>query len=105
IRDTTGINLELLGLVEKEQPGILEHQRKQAGMTVLAGLFDALRRYRKDQGRLLLWYIQSFLSDGRLVRIGGQEQARYVPLVRQPGLVEYDVIVDDTPNSPNLKER
>jgi hypothetical protein len=105
IRDCTGINLELLGLVERDQPGIVEHQRKQAGMTVLAGLFDALRRYRKDQGRLLLWYIQSFLSDGRLVRIGGQEQARYVPLVRQPGLVEYDVIVDDTPNSPNLKER
>ena len=105
IRDTTGINLELLGLVEKEQPGILEHMRKQAGMTVLAGLFDALRRYRKDQGRLMLWYITNFLSDGRLIKIGGQEEAQYVPLIHQSGLVEYDVVVDDTPTSPNLKER
>lgn len=105
IRDCTGINLELLGLVERDQPGIVEHQRKQAGMTVLASLFDALRRYRKDQGRLMLWYITTFLADGRLIRIGGPENAQYVPLVHDAGLVEYDVIVDDTPTSPNLKER
>jgi len=105
IRDCTGINLELLGMVEQDQPGILEHMRKQAGMTVLASLFDALRRYRKDQGRLMLWYITNFLSDGRLIRIGGPSQARYVPLVKQDGVAEYDVIVDDTPTSPNMKER
>jgi hypothetical protein len=105
IRDCTGINLELLGMVEKDQPGIVEHARKQAGMTVLAGLFDALRRYRKEQGRLLLWYITNFLADGRLIRIGGPEQAQYVPLIHDPQLVEYDVIVDDTPTSPNMKER
>jgi len=105
IRDCTGINLELLGMVEQDQPGILENMRKQAGMTVLASLFDALRRYRKDQGRLMLWYITNFLSDGRLIRIGGPSQARYVPLVKQDGVAEYDVIVDDTPTSPNMKER
>lgn len=105
IRDCTGINLELLGLVEKEQPGILEHMRKQAGMTVLASLFDAKRQYGKDQGRLMLWFITNFLSDGRLIRIGGPEEARYVPLIHQPGFVDYDVIVDDTPTSPNLKEQ
>jgi hypothetical protein len=105
IRDCTGVNLELLGLVERDQPGIVEHSRKQAGMTVLAGLFSALRRYRKEQGRLMLWYITNFLSDGRLIKIGGQDKAQYVPLVRQPDTVEYDVIVDDTPTSPNMKER
>jgi len=105
IRDCTGINLELLGMVEKEQPGILEHMRKQAGMTVLAGIFNALRRYRKEQGRLMVWYIVSFLSDGRLVKIVGQEGAQYVPLIRQPDFLEYDVVVDDTPTSPNMKER
>lgn len=105
IRDCTGINLEILGLVEKEQPGILEHMRKQAGMTVLASLFDSLRRYRKEQGRLMLWYIVTFLSDGRLIRIGGPQEAQYIPLLRQPTTVQYDVIVDDAPTSPNLKEQ
>lgn len=105
IRDCTGINLELLGLVDKEQPGILEHMRKQAGMTVLSGMFNALRQYRKDQGRLMLWYIVTYLSDGRLIRIAGNERAKYVPLLRQDGVYEYDVTVDDTPTSPNMRER
>lgn len=105
IRDVSGVSLELLGMANKEQPGILEHQRKQAGMTILAGLFDSLRHYRKDQGRLMLYYITNYLSDGRLIRIGGPEDAQYVPLVKQPGLAEYDVIVDDAPTSPNQKEQ
>lgn len=104
IRDVSGVNLELLGMANKDQAGILEHQRKQAGMTILAGFFDALREYRKNQGQLMLYYITNFLSDGRLIRIGGQDQAQYVPLVHTPGLVEYDVIVDQTPTSPNQKE-
>jgi hypothetical protein len=105
IRDVSGVNLELLGMANKDQPGILEHQRKQAGMTILAGFFDSLREYRKDQGRLMLYYITNYLSDGRLIRIGGQQDARYVPLVHEPGLEEYDVIVDQTPTSPNQKEQ
>ncbi len=105
IRDVAGVNLELLGMAQKDQPGVLEAQRKQAGMTILAGLFDSLRHYRKDQGKLLLWYITSFLADGRLIRIGGPENAQYVPLIHEDGVAEYDVIVDDTPSSPNQKEQ
>lgn len=105
IRDVAGVNLELLGMVEQDQPGIVEKLRKQAGMTVLAGIFANLRRYRKEQGRLLLWFITTFLSDGRLIRIVGPEQARYVPLIHQPMALAYDVVVDDTPTSPNLKEQ
>ncbi len=104
IRDVSGVNLELLGMANKDQAGILEHQRKQAGMTILAGFFDSLREYRKDQGKLMLYYITNFLSDGRLIRIGGPSDGKYVSLVHQDGLAEYDVIVDDTPTSPNQKE-
>lgn len=105
IRDVSGVNLELLGASDKNQPGIVEHQRKQAAMTILAGMFDSLRRYRKEQGRLLLFYITKYLSDGRLIKIGGPDEAKYVPLVRQSDTIEYDVIVDDTPSSVNQKEQ
>lgn len=105
IRDCAGVNLELLGQVAQDQPGIVEHMRKQAGMTVLQDIFSALRRYRKEQGKLLLYYITNFMSDGRLIRIGGAEQAQYVPLVKQPDTMEYDVIVDEMPSSPNMKEQ
>src|SRR5262249_55670616 len=61
--------------------------------------------YRKEQGRLMLWLIQTFISDGRLIRIGGPENASYVPLVHDPNIGEYDCIVADAPTSPNMKER
>lgn len=105
IRDSTGVNMELLGMAGRDQPGILEQQRKQAGMTILATMFDSLRRYRKDQGKLMLYYITHYLSDGRLVRILGEEGAKYVPLIKDPTVTEYDVIVDDSPTSPNQKEQ
>jgi hypothetical protein len=104
IRDCTGINLELLGQKDINQPGILEAQRKQAGMTVLATLFDSLRRFRKYIGRIRLYLIQTYMSDGRLIRIMGPDGARSLPLIRDKTLGEYDVVVDDTPTSPNQKE-
>jgi len=105
IRDVSGVNLELLGLADRQQAGVLEAQRKQAGMTSLATMFDALRRYRKEQGRLLLKLINEYIADGRLVRVVGDEGAQYVPLMKQDGVLEYDVIVDEAPSSPNNKER
>jgi hypothetical protein len=103
IRDVTGINLEILGMREANQPGVLEYQRKQAGMTVLSTLFSSLRRYRRERGAVMLYYMKEYLSDGRLVRITGQDKAQYVPLMKQAD-VKYDIIIDDAPNSPNQKE-
>lgn len=102
---TSGINLELLGLVEREQPGVLEMQRKKAGYAILAVFFDSLRRYRKEKGRTRLFFIQNYISDGRLIRIKGKDSTmQYVPLVKQEGTATYDVIVDEAPMSPNQKE-
>lgn len=106
VHEVTGINLELLGFANREQAGVLESQRKQAGLTIIASLFDALRKYRKEQGRVMLHHIQEYLSDDRLIRIvGGDGKERYVPLAKQPEVAEYDVIVDESPTSPNMKER
>ncbi|VUD71857.1 hypothetical protein MET9862_02446 [Methylobacterium symbioticum] len=104
IRDTSGVNLELLGQRQTEQAGVLEYQRKQAAMTILATLFDALRRARKHIGRVRLFFIQSYLSDGRLIRIVGEQGAKVVPLVRDQTIGDFDVVIDDAPASPNQKE-
>jgi hypothetical protein len=104
IRDTSGVNLELLGQRQTEQAGVLEYQRKQAAMTILATLFDALRRARKHIGRVRLFFIQSYLSDGRLIRIVGDQGAKVVPLVRDQTIGDFDVVIDDAPASPNQKE-
>lgn len=103
----SGINVEMLGQSGSTSPqvALLEAGRRQQGMNVLAGLFNAKRRYHKEQGRLLLWMIQEYIADGRLIRIGGPEDAQYVPLIHEPGTAEYDVIVDDAPTSPNMKDK
>lgn len=105
IRDVSGVSTELLGMAERQQPGVLEYQRKQAGINILANLFNSLRRYRKEQGRIMLDLIQKYIPDGTLIRVVGDEGAKYVPLVKQPGVAKYDVIVDDAPTSPNMKEK
>lgn len=104
IPDVTGVNLELLGLAGREQAGVLELQRKRSGLTILATLFDALRLYRKSTGKTLLKFIQNFIPDGRLIRIVGEEGAQFVPFVKNKEISEFDVIVDESPTSPNNKE-
>ena len=54
---------------------------------------------------LMLHLIRDYLADGRIIRIMGKTGEQYVPLIRQPGAIEYDVIVDDAPTSPNQKDR
>lgn len=104
IKDVTGINLELLGQQDQNQPGILEHMRKQAGMTVLATQFDSFRKFLKEVGDKRLYFIQTRMSDGRLIRVVGDEYTRAVPLAKEKTTGEYDTIVDDAPTSPNQKE-
>lgn len=104
-KDVSGINLELLGQQDQNQPGILEAMRKQAGMTVLATLFDSLRRFRKQVGRSRLFFVQNYMSDGRVARITNAEGEKVpIQLLMDQTAGEYDVEVDDTPTSPNQKE-
>lgn len=104
IPQVTGVNFELLGQQDIQNPGVVEAMRKQAGMTVLATLFDALRRYRKILGRIRLHVIQTRMSDGRIVRIMGQQYQGMVQLAKSVTAGEFDVTVDDAPTSPNQKE-
>jgi hypothetical protein len=103
LRDVTGVNLELLGQADREQAASLEMQRRQSAMTILATMFDSLRRYRKVQGRLLLHFIQ-LLPQGTLVRILDQGQYKYIPLMKDPSVEHFDVIIDQTPTTPDQKQ-
>lgn len=101
----TGINLEALGLANRDQAGVVESQRKQAAYGILAPIFDGQRRYRKEQGRVLLDYIHNYISDGRMVRIGGPDSQQFLPLTKAPDAPKYDIIVDQSPNAPDTKQK
>jgi hypothetical protein len=106
IRDTTGINQEMLGLAGRDQPGVLEAQRKKQAYSILSAFFDAARRYRKIQGRILLDFMRKFLPPDTLVRIVNDDGS---PMYQQIGRAfdaqsdKFNVIVDDTPAGPNQK--
>ena len=105
--DVSGISLELLGLANRDQPGVLESQRKQSGMTILAWAFDAMRAYRRSRGRVLASLIQQYISDGRLIRIYNPQEGaeQFIPLMRDETAIEYDIVVNDSPRSTNEQER
>ncbi|WP_375616854.1 portal protein [Bartonella sp. AP58NXGY] len=106
ITHVTGLSAEFIGTREVNQANVLENTRRQSTLNLLAGLFDNLKLYRCRQGKIILYLIQNYLSDGRLVRISGPENAQYVPLTREAvTTLEYDIIVDDSPTSPNEKEK
>ncbi|SEN66997.1 hypothetical protein [Bradyrhizobium sp. OK095] len=105
----SGINLEAVGMqTGAGQAASLDLQRKQAVMTLMQPYFDGLRRYRKEQGHALLFLIENYLSDGRLIKIEGPENAQYVQLIKAQAFPDdvqgYDVIVDPAPTSANQKE-
>jgi hypothetical protein len=102
----SGVNTEMLGMQQASgQAASLDRQRKQSVMIILQPLFDGLRRYRKEQGRLMLYLIQHYLSDGRLIKIEGRNEAQYVPLIKQAD-AEYDVVVvDEARPRPTRKKR
>lgn len=106
INQVTGLSQEFIGTREVDQAGVLEHQRRQSSLNLLASLFDSLRRYRMRQGRTMLYLIQNHLADGRLIRIVGDDMKQYVPLTKEAVANKtYDIIVDDSPTSPNEKDR
>lgn len=134
IRETSGISPEMLGMADREQAGVLEAQRKQTAYGLLSTFFEGFRRYRKEQGELLLDFMP-LLGPDTLVRVTlstdelknmqeqsvqqaqqmgapveagptpEMEQQKYVKLAMALDSRKYDVVVDESPAGPNQRER
>ena len=101
-RDVSGVNLEVLGMADRQQAGVVETSRIKQGLTILATFFDSLRYYRKSQGRIMLYFIRNYVPDNVMIRVVGEEQ--FVPYKRDAAFEKYDVIIDQAPTSANMKE-
>ena len=100
IRDVSGVNMELLGMVGHEQAGVVETERKQSSLTILAPFFNSMKRYRITQGNDLMELMRFHLKPGQVVRITDLGEPVWW---RDPGTQKYDVVISDAESSPNLK--
>lgn len=108
MREVTGVNIDLLGYGAEQQGSggdnaIQTRQRQKQGLAILAIYFNALTRYRVEEGRTTLHLLRDYIADGRLIRISGQDTAKSIPLLRDPLSIEYDIIIDENPQNPNVK--
>lgn len=106
IRECSGINLEMLGQVAREQAGVLEQERKKAAVTILAVYFKNLTSLRKQLGKLRLRYaLSGMIPPEDLAEAVGPDKAPLLAQLTPDKALRYDVIVDESPTSPNAKER
>jgi len=105
VSEVTGVNLEMLGVANRDQAASLELSRKEAGVKILGTLFNALRRYRKVQGRVMAAFIKNYIADGRLIRVVGERKKQFIPLLQDGLSLKYDVVVDESPSSPNMQDK
>lgn len=100
IREISGVNINLMGMdTAATVTGILDRQRKQASLTNLQIYYDHMRRSTKILGKILLSLAQQFYTDGRQFVISGKQ----VVLDENYRAGRYDLIVEESPYSPNQK--
>jgi hypothetical protein len=102
MREISGVNIELTGVRQGNDAGVVMEQRAKAAQTVLAPLFDNARRTRKMLGKVVLAFMQTHLSPDRQVRILGPESKPEVVQVT-PDMLQgrYDFAVDETDSTIN----
>lgn len=102
VRDTSGVTVEQLGMASRTQSNVVEQSRIQQGLITLTVFFDSLRRYRKEQGRLLLHMMNIYIPDQTVVRVVGED--KFIPFEKNGQVPRFDIIVDQAPNVANQKQ-
>jgi hypothetical protein len=73
---------------------------RQASNTILASLFDALRRYRRRWGMLSIKFLQQNYTPKDMARIVGNERGQYIAGISDWGDINrLDIKVDEQPTS------
>lgn len=106
IQKTTGINVEVIGYgAGANTPGVTVSSRIRQGFAILSDYFAARSLYKRRQARVMLNMIKDYLPTQQILRIIGSQYADVVAQIKDGSTFKYDVIIDESPDSPNLKEQ
>lgn len=99
--EISGVNEELLGSAVDDKAGVLSMLRQGAGLTTLQILFDQLDRSQKLLGNLMIEYIQTNFTPGKIQRIIEEEPA---PEFYNKNFGKYDAAVEDGLNTTTQRQ-
>jgi hypothetical protein len=109
VQASTGIPMELIATstgTNPAQTALLEDKRRQTGVTLLAGFFNAKRMHLQRRAKLVLRLSHEFMRDGRLMRVMNDGRAQYVRLwLDDIDITTYDIVVDSNPTSVDAREK
>jgi hypothetical protein len=114
MKDSSGVQDDLMGIQNtSREPGVTVQMRQQTGLAVLYILFDNFRESRLDAGRILLSFIQQYVSQEELIRIQGPEGMELVkinsetnpqsPDFNDVSIGEYDLEVEETVENATMR--
>lgn len=109
LMEVVGVTPEFMGQMDsKDMTGVLQAQIVRQGLTVLAHYFDAKQFYMISQGRLFIDCARILAENvpGRLIRnVSGEGSAKFLPLLKNNIASEYDVIIEETPQTPSERQQ
>lgn len=105
--EVNGIDKSFLGSSEsRTETAMLQRQRIKQALNTLACYADAITFYQKEHAHLLLDFMRelSIQSRGMVFRMEQGDESELVPLLPNHVQAEYDVEIQDAPDSATDKE-
>lgn len=103
LREVTGLNLEVLGMADRQQANVLEESRKKSAYTILAPFFDSLTNYRKQSGMLYLEFVKEYIPVRRMESVLEDELKQYASQIKKIDLKAMNLVVSEHGQSDNNK--
>lgn len=108
IPESAGIDQSFLGMTDsKDMTGVLFGQKIRQALTTLAAYFDAKRFFTISKGRLFIDCVRIMAENNpsRLIRdVTGKGSAKFIPLLKDGIAAEYDVTIEEVPQSPSERQ-
>jgi hypothetical protein len=99
--DISGINAEMLAMMDKDMPGITIQLRQRQGLIIIQELFDNLRIAQKGIGKRFMSMVQANWDAKKVGRILNEQPS---PEFYKQDFQRYDAIIDTAQNSPTARD-
>ncbi len=74
MKQISGINPDMLGISEREEPGIVIRLRQQQGQTIISKLFRNYKRMKKQLFKIKVHLISKYMPDWQISKILGETE-------------------------------